>query len=184
MILVFKEDIPVPGKKAWADPNPEPRKNWNHIFYAITNWFCTSNDFRKEHECYIQSQDILIHMAGEHLRYLSPDFRSAASLIYKAYSLGTDLKTGEKKKSTPGIHVFRGKYLDYTTLPKPHYILKYGKKYSNLDTDLGTVFATGFSNQDVQAEMLNVPATTSNQAVVWINYLRDKMMEKEMKYNE
>lgn len=72
--------------------------------------FFLSHEFRRDVECYLvllgePDSPKTIRFSGEHLRYLSPDERSAGSLIKKALAI----PTGEEfRDATPGVQVRRG----------------------------------------------------------------------------
>jgi len=72
--------------------------------------FFLSHEFRRDVECYLvllgePDPPKIIRFSGERLRYLSPDERSAGSLIKKALIIpaGTEFR-----ESTPGVEVRRG----------------------------------------------------------------------------
>jgi tRNA (pseudouridine54-N1)-methyltransferase len=77
---------------------------------CINSSFFLSHDLRREVECYLilygePAPPKTVLFRGEELRYLSPDERSAGSLIKKALSL----PCGEEfRESTPGVYVRRG----------------------------------------------------------------------------
>jgi tRNA pseudouridine-54 N-methylase len=98
-----------PKKNEWEIIPKENRKVWSEIYQLVCNWFCLSNGFRSDNAlyCYIllDHNDIIeITFDGKYLRYLSPQMRSAASLISKAYYnkklIGTEIL-----HSTPGITI-------------------------------------------------------------------------------
>jgi len=76
--------------------------------------FFLSHEFRRDVECYLvllgePDSPKTIRFSGEHLRYLSPDERSAGSLIKKALAI----PTGEEfRDTTPGVQVRRGGLAD------------------------------------------------------------------------
>jgi tRNA (pseudouridine54-N1)-methyltransferase len=77
---------------------------------CVSTSFFLSHEFRRDVECFLvllgePDTPKIIRFSGAHLRYLSPDERSAGSLIKKALSIpvGTEFR-----ESTPGVTVRRG----------------------------------------------------------------------------
>lgn len=83
---------------------------------CISASFFLSHEFRRDVECYLvllgePDPPKIVRFSGEKLRYLSPDERSAGSLIKKALAL----PVGEEfRESTPGVEVRRGGLGDLT----------------------------------------------------------------------
>jgi Uncharacterized conserved protein len=72
--------------------------------------FFLSHDFRRDVECYLvlcgePEPPKTVMFSGEKVRYLSPDERSAGSLIKKALALPA---RSEFRESTPGVYVRKG----------------------------------------------------------------------------
>ncbi len=72
--------------------------------------FFLSHDFRRDVECYLvlcgePEPPKTVMFSGEKVRYLSPDERSAGSLIKKALALPAG---SEFRQSTPGVFVRKG----------------------------------------------------------------------------
>ncbi|WP_062400508.1 tRNA (pseudouridine(54)-N(1))-methyltransferase TrmY [Methanogenium cariaci] len=78
---------------------------------CVNSSFFLSHDLRRDMECYLvllgepDPPQKTILFRGDSLRYLSPDERSAGSLIKKALALPCD---EEFRESTPGVYVRRG----------------------------------------------------------------------------
>lgn len=77
---------------------------------CVSASFFLSHEFRRDVECFLvllgePDAPKIIRFSGEHLRYLSPDERSAGSLIKKALSIPVGT---EYRESTPGVSVRRG----------------------------------------------------------------------------
>ncbi|KAF1078623.1 tRNA (pseudouridine(54)-N(1))-methyltransferase TrmY [Methanogenium sp. MK-MG] len=77
---------------------------------CVNSSFFLSHDLRRDTECYLvllgePDPQKTILFRGDSLRYLSPDERSAGSLIKKALALPCD---EEFRESTPGVYVRRG----------------------------------------------------------------------------
>ncbi len=77
---------------------------------CVNSSFFLSHDLRRDTECYLvllgePDPRKTILFRGDSLRYLSPDERSAGSLIKKALALPCD---EEFRESTPGVYVRRG----------------------------------------------------------------------------
>lgn len=77
---------------------------------CVNSSFFLSHDLRRDAECYLvllgePDSPKTILFRGDALRYLSPDERSAGSLIKKALALPCD---EEFRESTPGVFVRRG----------------------------------------------------------------------------
>ncbi len=77
---------------------------------CVNSSFFLSHDLRRDTECYLvllgePDPQKTILFRGDSLRYLSPDERSAGSLIKKALGLPCD---EEFRESTPGVYVRRG----------------------------------------------------------------------------
>ncbi|WAI00712.1 tRNA (pseudouridine(54)-N(1))-methyltransferase TrmY [Methanogenium organophilum] len=77
---------------------------------CVNSSFFLSHDLRRDAECYLvllgePDPPKTILFRGDTLRYLSPDERSAGSLIKKALALPCD---EEFRESTPGVFVRRG----------------------------------------------------------------------------
>lgn len=77
---------------------------------CVNSSFFLSHDLRRDTECYLvllgePDSPKTILFRGNALRYLSPDERSAGSLIKKALALPCD---EEFRESTPGVFVRRG----------------------------------------------------------------------------
>jgi tRNA (pseudouridine54-N1)-methyltransferase len=77
---------------------------------CVNSSFFLSHDLRRDTECYLvllgePDPEKTILFRGDSLRYLSPDERSAGSLIKKALALPCD---EEFRESTPGVYVRRG----------------------------------------------------------------------------
>jgi len=73
-----------------------------------------SHDLRRDVECTLllcgpPDPPKIVHFSGDAVRYLSPDERSAGSLIKKALAIpcGTEFR-----ESTPGVYVRRGDFAD------------------------------------------------------------------------
>jgi len=76
--------------------------------------FFLSHEFRRDVECHLvllgePDPPKIIRFSGERLRYLSPDERSAGSLIKKALAIPAG---NEYRESTPGVEVRRGSLED------------------------------------------------------------------------
>lgn len=77
---------------------------------CVNSAFFLSHEFRRDVECYLilcgdPDPGKTIRFSGSKVRYLSPDERSAGSLIKKALAL----QTGSAwRESTPGVEVRRG----------------------------------------------------------------------------
>ncbi|MCU0632321.1 MAG: tRNA (pseudouridine(54)-N(1))-methyltransferase TrmY [Methanolinea sp.] len=81
---------------------------------CINASFFLSHEFRRDVECYLvllgePDPPKTIRFSGERVRYLSPDERSAGSLIKKALGLPVGM---EFRESTPGVEVRRGGLAD------------------------------------------------------------------------
>ena len=164
-MLVINAKTAPPEKLKWHSPNIKDRKEWSNIFETVTNWFCLSHGFRKDLRLSIIVNDITITINGEYVRYLEPSMRSAASLISKAYNTGLELRDGEMKRSTPGIEIRGTGIVEYT---KPYYHIKLDQiEYLSNKPDGGTIFLSPIED----SKPLNVPGTTTSQAVVWLNYM-------------
>ena len=77
---------------------------------CVNSAFFLSHEFRRDVECYLvllgePDAPKTVRFRGENVRYLSPDERSAGSLIKKA--LAVPAGTGFRE-STPGVEVRRG----------------------------------------------------------------------------
>ena len=77
---------------------------------CVNSSFFLSHDIRRDAECYLvllgePDPKKTILFKGDALRYLSPDERSAGSLIKKALALPCD---EEFRESTPGVYIRRG----------------------------------------------------------------------------
>lgn len=98
-------DSPPPSKQQWTTTSRSKDK-WKTIFEIVANFFCLSNGFRHENTLYIFfiSKQQQIKLDGEKIRYLSPNSRSVASLLWKAYQLMKNEFT-EWTESTPGVYV-------------------------------------------------------------------------------
>ena len=86
MRLVILAKTEPPPKSVWADPDQTARGEWSEIYEGVTNWFCFSNGLRKNHDLDIIIGSKTLHIRGEHIRYLAPPLRSAASLIWHGYN--------------------------------------------------------------------------------------------------
>ncbi len=165
-MIVIKAETPPPEKLKWHSSNVEDRHGWSNIFETVTNWFCLSHGFRKDLSLRIVVDDVSITINGEYVRYLEPSMRSAASLISKAYNVGLELRDGEMKRSTPGIEVHRAVVEEYI---KPYHHLKLDQiEDLSKKPDTGTIFMSAYAD----SKPLKVPATSTSQAVVWLNYMK------------
>jgi tRNA (pseudouridine54-N1)-methyltransferase len=77
---------------------------------CVNSSFFLSHDLRRDAECYLilcgePDPPKTVLFRGAELRYLSPDERSAASLIKKALAVPCG---SEFRESTPGVYVRRG----------------------------------------------------------------------------
>jgi hypothetical protein len=165
-MIVIRAETPPPEKSKWHTSEIKDREEWSNVFETVTNWFCLSHGFRKEHRLRIVVNNISITINGEYVRYLEPSLRSAASLISKAYRIGLELREGEMKRSTPGIEVLRTGVEDYI---KPYYHIQLDQ-IDNLSRKpkLGTIFLEPFDD----SKALRVPGISTSQAVVWLNYMK------------
>lgn len=148
----------------WHSKDSQDRKEWNKLFEAITNWFCSSNGFMKNNNLIVNVQDFQIIFKGNEIKYLGPNLRSAASLVSKAYDLGKSLNSNKIRESTPGIYVTKNLDQDY---PKPYFTILLNQigKFSKIPKD-GSIFAYDYPN----AEILTLPASNLTQAIVWVRY--------------
>ncbi len=164
MLLVLKSTEAPPGKQTWANSNRQTRGYWSWIYEAITNWFCKSNGFRKNHKALLIINNVYIYLDGEFLRYLSPNLRSIASLLYRAYINYKDTNT--IRESTPGIYTSNHIAWDFE---QPYYRISYNKNsvINSLDNK-GTIFSF---NSSYELKKLNVPGSNIVQAIIWINQI-------------
>ncbi len=77
---------------------------------CVNSAFFLSHEFRRDVECYLilcgdPDPEKTVRFSGSKVRYLSPDERSAGSLIKKSLALPAGLAWRE---STPGVEVRRG----------------------------------------------------------------------------
>ena len=103
--LLLVTNLTPPRKSQWSNGEFEERKGWGEIFEAISNWFCYSNGFRTENSIdlvIIRQKVRVVRFIGNKLRYLSPQLRSAASLVSKGWN---KQQTERWTESTPGVIV-------------------------------------------------------------------------------
>ena len=73
---------------------------------AVNAAFTLSHAIREDVRCSLVLQDRLtIRLAGDELRYLSPDERNIASLLRTALEAAADVVGAREVESTPGIYV-------------------------------------------------------------------------------
>lgn len=103
--IILVTNLIPPRKSHWSNGEFEERRGWSEIFEAISNWFCYSNGFRTENSIdlvIIRQKVRVIRFIGNKLRYLSPQLRSVASLVSKAWN---QQQTEKWMESTPGVIV-------------------------------------------------------------------------------
>ena len=167
MDLVIVTDTLPPTKSQWSSPNLSDRDGWSEIYEAITNWFCISNGFRSENNLdvvIVQSSVKVLRFNGSSLRYLSPQLRSAASLLSKASNLSSETW----KESTPGVTVrsFRD-FGEYTQSIREMQRIKLGSKE---DGDCADGMVLLFDPKSiVQNVTKTLPSTFEhiNQFITW-----------------
>lgn len=165
LILYLEVSSPPPPKNLWHDTSKSSRGEWSENYEIITNWFCSSHGFRKQHGCIIDFGDICIEMNGSELRYLAPNMRSIASLIWKAYNVGLSLAPNKRKESTPGILVSKG-----IEINSP--LIKYYCVYEQVEPSDIPIEGMIVKNISENAIPIKVPASNMSQSLIWLNYYK------------
>jgi hypothetical protein len=80
-LLVLTETFPIPSRKEFD--TGKVSFEFNQFVNLLRSFFLTSNSIRKGRTIYllIFKQNIQITIAGEHLKYLAADFRTAGAII-------------------------------------------------------------------------------------------------------
>ena len=109
--LFIHSEVSAIPKLDWNKAKSDLRGKWKENLNLVTNWFCISNGLRKtrilnliiSNSYYTKERQEFywIKFVGKELRYLSPSTKSAASLIWKAFSMKGI--SDEWKEATPGI---------------------------------------------------------------------------------
>lgn len=115
--------------------------------------FFLSHEFRRDVECYLvllgePDAPKTVRFSGEKVRYLSPDERSAGSLIKKALAVPVG---SAFRESTPGVEVRRGGLVDL--IREYHFaVLDEGGTDARTKTELPDAFLLSdhldFSNEE------------------------------------